>query len=68
MRDRPGPRRVIAMAMFASAFVLFVLAALTFAGILPFRESIRVVLGAVFTLVAAGEAVIAVVFLRSHDG
>ena len=68
MHDRPNPRRVIAMAMFASAFVMLVLAALTFSGILPFRESIRVVLGAVFAVVAASEAIIAVVFLRSHDG
>lgn len=68
MDERPGHWRWIVMAMFVSGATLLVLAALAFAGVLPFRDPARLIVGAAFAVAGVCELLVGLVFLRSHAG
>ena len=68
MDGRPGHWRFIVTAMFFSGATLLILSAITFAGILPFRDPARLIVGAAFAVAGVCEALVGLVFLRSHAG
>lgn len=64
---RPGSQRAVGMALMGSSIALATVAALAYAGVLPFDPAVRVWVAAGVGLAAVLDALIGFFFLRSSS-